>query len=264
MNDEKRPYLLLTNDDGIHAAGLHALADILAPEFDLLIIAPHRERSATGHAISVLKDLRLERYERGNEHWGWSFQGKPADCVKLGWTGAAKDRSIDLVLAGINRGQNLGMNILYSGTVAAAREGALLGIPSIAFSLAYRDIQNVDFSTAARVALDLTRRVVKRGLPSGVFLNVNVPIAVYDQIQGYAITRQGDSGFRDKFQHVGGDQDNGMALYRNVGERFSPSSKEDHDLDDRAVKRKMVSITPLHTDATAHHAVEELKDLTEK
>jgi len=296
MSLEKKPYLLLTNDDGINAPGLQALANALEPEFDLLIVAPHRERSATGHAISVLKDLKLEKIfrkspstaalsdspspssESGNQdssptfvlrtphsegvHWGWSFQGKPADCVKVAVTVISKDRPIDLVLSGINQGQNLGTNILYSGTVAAAREGVLLGIPSIAFSQAYRDITKVDFAVAARIALDLTRKVLARGLPPGVFLNVNIPPAKWEDIQGYAITRQGDSGFRDKFMHISGHPDNGGVLYRNVGERFAPSSSEDLDLDDRAVKQKKVSITPLHVDTTAHHILESLQDLT--
>lgn len=259
---DKRPHVLLTNDDGIDAPGLHALADALEPDFDILVVAPHRERSATGHAISVMKDLRLERYHRNGDHWGWSFQGKPADCVKVAATVIAQDKPIDLVLSGINRGQNLGINILYSGTVAAAREGVLLGIPSIAFSLAYRKISEMDWKGAAEIAAKIARRVYGRGLPLGVFLNVNVPPCPAAEIRGFAITRQGMSGFRDHFEHVGGDASSG-ALYRNIGERFRHSPSDDIDLDDRAIKHNRVSITPLHVDTTAHHALRGLADLAQ-
>lgn len=255
-----RPYLLLTNDDGIDAPGLHALANALAGEYDLMIVAPHRERSGAGHAITVLRDLRLERFEREGIHWGWSFQGKPADCVKVAVTTISKNRPFDLVLSGINRGQNLGINVLYSGTVAAAREAVVLGLPAIAFSLSYLDLSDVRFDAAARVAADITARVLARGLPPGVFLNVNIPPVPFDSIQGYAITRQGDSSFRDRFEQIGGSPE-GLPLYRNVGDRFHKSSSDDENLDDRAVKHGRVSITPLHLDTTAHHHLEGLRDL---
>lgn len=258
-----RPYLLLTNDDGIDAPGLHALADALEPEFDLLIVAPHRERSATGHAISVMRDLRLEQFHRKGGHWGWSFQGKPADCVKIGLTRISPDRKIDLVVSGINRGQNMGINILYSGTVAAAREAAIWGFPAIAFSLAYKDLRSVNFDAAARVAAEVTRKAASHGMPKHIFLNVNVPPVPHEEIRGWEITRQGDSGFRDHFEHVGGEAHETHRLYRNIGERFTPSSREEIDLDDHALARNMVSITPLQVDATALGAIEGLRDLVQ-
>ena len=133
MTEPRRPYVLLTNDDGVHAPGLHALADALEPFCDLTIVAPHRERSGAGHAITVLRDLRLEKYERHGSHWGWSFQGKPADCVKVAVATVSRERAFDMVLSGINRGQNLGVNVLYSGTVGAAREASELVTPSVPF-----------------------------------------------------------------------------------------------------------------------------------
>lgn len=261
MTQVSRPYLLLTNDDGIHAEGLEALADVLEPHYDLLIVAPHRERSGAGHSITVLRDLWLEQYHRDGRHWGWSFQGKPADCVKVAFKTVSPDRPFDLVLSGINRGQNLGTNVLYSGTVAAAREGALMGIPAIAFSLYYHDIDSMQFETGAQVALTLTRRVLARGLPKGVLLNVNVPDLPLDRIEGFAITRQGDGMFHDKFEHVEGHPERNRLL-RNVGERFAGSSSKDHDIDDVAVDKNRVSITPLHIDSTAHAYLTELEDLT--
>lgn len=262
MTKAERPHLLLTNDDGIAAPGLSALADILAPHYDTLIVAPDRERSATGHAITVLRDLRLERCDRNGKHWGWSFEGRPADCVKVAVTVVSKDRPFDLVVAGINMGQNLGLNVLYSGTVAAAREGVMLGIPAIAFSVSYSDPSDVRFDTAAKVALNLIRKVLKRGLPKDVLLNVNVPSIDFEDIQGHAVTRQGNSYYGDKFEHVEGRIEE-TSVVRNVGERFTASTLDDTDLDDRAVRNNQVSITPLHIDSTAHRHLSDLEDLIE-
>lgn len=261
MTTPDRPLLLLTNDDGIDAPGLHALADALSDQFSLLIVAPHEERSATGHSISVLRDLRLAPYEKQGRLWGWSLEGTPADCVKVAVQFLQKERPIDFVVSGMNRGQNLGTNILYSGTVAAAREAVLLGLPAIAYSVVYRDPNHVRFDTGARVARELTGRVIKRGLPPDVLLNVNIPAIDFEEIAGYEITRQGNSGFRDRFEHIEGDRDVNPLL-RNVGDRFQKSTLEQHDLDDQAIAKKFVSITPLHIDSTAHRYLEDLEDLT--
>lgn len=257
----ERPLILLTNDDGIDAPGLHALGDALSEDFDLLVVAPHEERSATGHSISVLRDLRLLPYERDGKPWGWSLEGTPADCVKVAVQFLQKERPIDLVVSGMNRGQNLGINILYSGTVAAAREGVLLGFPAIAYSVVYRDPNNLRFDTGARVAKEFTAKTVKRGLPADVLLNVNIPAVDFGDLAGYAITRQGNSGFRDRFEHVEGHPERNPLL-RNVGDRFRKSTIEHHALDDQAIARNFVSITPLHIDTTAHHYLEDLEDLT--
>jgi 5'-nucleotidase len=257
----ERPLLLLTNDDGIDAPGLHALGDALSEDFDLLIVAPHEERSATGHSISVLRDLRLLPYQRNGKPWGWSLEGTPADCVKVAIQYLQKERPIEMVVSGMNRGQNLGINILYSGTVAAAREGVLLGYPAIAYSIVYRDPNDLRFDTGARVAKELTSKTYRRGLPPEVLLNVNIPAIAFEEIAGYAITRQGNSGFRDKFKHVEGHAERNPLL-RNVGDRFQKSTMEHHALDDQAIARNMVSISPLHIDTTAHHYLEDLEDLT--
>lgn len=259
MSPTPKPRLLLTNDDGIRAIGIQALADALDAEFELLIVAPSHERSGAGHSVTVLKDLKLERFARKDVHWGWSFQGTPADCVKIALTHMTDDRPIDMVVSGINLGQNLGINILYSGTVAAAREAALLGLPSIAFSLGFRDLRKVDFPNAARIALDVTRKVIQRGMPPGVLLNVNIPPCPAAEIEGFAVTRQGTSGFLDRFEKT--EIDELSAMYRNVGAKFAPSANPDVDLDDHAVRRKMVSITPLQADQTAHQFLRAFADL---
>lgn len=255
-----RPRILLSNDDGISAPGLQALADALDPHYDLTIVAPDRERSGAGHGINVRQDLRLERFHRADDHWGWSFQGTPADCVKMAIVSLCKDRPFDLAVSGINLGQNLGVNILYSGTVAAAREAAWLGVPAIALSQTFRrDPRTVDFDAAARLALPIVRRTLETGLPPKVLLNVNFPHAKYEDVRGYRVTRQGDSGFHDRFERIRDHPETGGATYQNVGERFNPSSAEDPDLDDRAIREKFVSITPLLVDATAHEWLGELR-----
>lgn len=255
----RRARILLTNDDGIGAPGIRALADALAPDHDLVIVAPDRERSGAGHGIHVRQDLRLERFHRDGDHWGWSFHGTPADCVKMGVTNLSKDQPFDLAVSGINLGQNLGVNILYSGTVAGAREAAWLGVPSVAFSQTFRDLRSVEFGPAARVAADIVRRTLLHPPPRHVFLNVNVPQLPFEKILGYEITRQGDSGFHDRFLEVGRHEETGGIVYQNIGERFNPSSGTEPDLDDRAIRRGFVSITPLLVDATAHHYLQDLR-----
>lgn len=260
MTEGRRAHLLISNDDGIDAPGIRYLVDALAADYDLTICAPHEECSAAGHGITILTNLRLARVERDGRPWGWSLDGRPADCVKVAVQTISPERPFDLVVSGINCGQNLGINVLYSGTVAAAREGVVLGIPSIAFSVAYRDRERARFDTAARVAARVTRRALERGIPPGVMLNVNVPDLAHEDLRGYAITRMGDSGFRDKFEHVEGSGEEGRVL-RNVGERFVRSSDDHHMNDDRAVADKRVSITPLHIDATAHQHLDDLDHL---
>jgi len=261
MPTNQKPLILLSNDDGIDAEGLRTLADALGgPRVDLLIVAPHTERSAMGHAISILRDLRLEEHNRNGRPWGWSFEGTPADCVKMAVQVLAGERKIDLMVSGMNRGQNLGVNVLYSGTVAAAREAVILGIPGIAISIAYKDLNHVRFDTGARVAQDLIPHFLEHPMPDDVLLNVNIPPIDFDEITGYSITRQGDSGFRDKFEQREGNP-SAAGIYRNVGDRFHKSSADHLDLDDTAVDGGKVSITPLHIDTTAHHHRDSFDDL---
>ncbi|MCE5228872.1 5'/3'-nucleotidase SurE [bacterium] len=250
-----RPHVLITNDDGIEAPGIAALAEALRPEADLTIVAPARENSGMGHAITVLRDLRFEPFHRDGMLWGYGLEGTPADCVKIAVQVLAADRPFDLVVSGINAGQNCGINILYSGTVAAAREAAVLGLPAFAVSLLYHDAGDLYFDTAGRVALDVMRMVRRRGLPRGVMLNVNVPPLPYESIKGWVVTRMGESGYADLFLHEPGQADE-PAIYRNVGKGFEPSTIVHGDaarpLDDIALYEDNVSITPLMFDLTAH------------
>lgn len=262
-----RPHILVTNDDGIEAPGIAALAEALRAEADVTIVAPARENSGMGHAITVLRDLRFEPVHKNGMLWGYGLEGTPADCVKIAVQVLAADRPFDQVVSGINAGQNCGINILYSGTVAAAREAAILGLPAIAVSLLYEEISHTPFDTAGRVALDVVRMVRERGLPRGVMLNVNVPPLPYEELKGWAITRMGESGYADLFLHEPGEA-GAPSIYRNVGKGFAPSTIAHGDsnrpLDDIALYDNHVSITPLMFDLTAHDFMDRLDEWTSR
>jgi 5'-nucleotidase len=246
----QRPHVLLTNDDGIEAEGLRVLAAALEPIADLTIVAPIAERSGTGHAISFLKDMLCIPYERGGRAWGWALDGMPADCVKVAALRLAV-RPIDLVIAGINCGQNAGANVHYSGTVGAAREAALMGLPAIALSLRYHDLKDLPFDTAARVGVELARLVLAHGLPPGVLLNVNVPPVPYKKLRGWTVTRMGTAGYTDRLLYQP-SVDGRPAVFRNVGDRWVLSADGEDAADDRVLENNCVSITPLECDQTAH------------
>ncbi len=259
MEPISRPHILVTNDDGVAAPGIAALVDALRGIADLTVVAPSHENSGMGHAISVFRDLRFEPFHREGVLWGYGLEGTPADCVKVAVSMLATERPFDMVVSGINCGQNVGINILYSGTVAAAREAAVLGLPSIAFSMLFHeDPTNLPYATGGRVALDVVRRVLERGLPRGVMLNVNVPPVDYGAIRGWRLTRMGDSGYADLFLHEPCAEGR-PATYRNVGKGFERSTivhgDAAYELDDEALYQDCVSITPLQFDLTAHECL---------
>ena len=165
-------HVLISNDDGIAAPGIHALVKEIRKIAKVTVVAPDRQQSAVGHAITMNYPLRAIPYERDGEFFGYAVDGTPADAVKLGVRYLLKERP-DLVVSGINHGSNTAINILYSGTVSAATEGTVLGIPSIAVSLTTYD--EADFTYAAKFSARLAAVVLERGLPAGTLLNVNVP-----------------------------------------------------------------------------------------
>jgi 5'-nucleotidase len=231
--------ILLSNDDGIHAAGLRALADALSEIGTISILAPDREQSATSHALTLHRPLRVQRIAENI----LSVDGTPTDAVLLGVHGFLKRRP-DLVVAGINHGPNMGNDVLYSGTVAAASEGAFLGIPSIAISLA--TWKQADFGPAARVARNLVRGLVRRGLPARMCLNVNVPPIAWEAIRGVRVTRLGKRVYRDVI--VEKTDPRGKAYYWIGGE--DPTWEHDEASDFTAVDEGFVSVTPLSFELT--------------
>ncbi len=242
------PLLLVTNDDGVASPALAALVKSLENVGETWVFAPDREQSAVGHGVSLHSPLRVKRVR---ERW-YMIDGTPTDCVLL----AVREflpRKPDLVLSGINTGPNLGDDVTYSGTVAGAYEGMLLGIPSIAISNA--SYEPSDYKTAAAFGAAIARHVLEHGAPPDTVLNVNVPDVPYEELQGVSITRQGLREFDDEI--VAREDPRGNAYYWIGG--FRPSSVPHPGTDIEAIENHRVSVTPLHRDLTNFKALEILK-----
>jgi len=234
-----RPCLLVTNDDGIDAPGLQALVLAVRHLGRVVVVAPDRERSGAGHALTLGRPLRVR--SRGEDRF--EVDGTPTDCVHLGVFNLTGGRPPQLVLSGINRGVNLGDDVTYSGTVAAALEGTLLRIPSIAFSVERDADGQADYQVAAALATRIAEKALERGVPPGVLLNVNVPMGAP---RGIRITRQGTRTYRAAA--VERLDPSGRPYFWIAGADTTPS--EEHDGDHAAIRERFVSITPLHADMT--------------
>jgi 5'-nucleotidase len=252
----KRPLILVTNDDGIDSPGISALALAMAELGEVVIAAPDRQQSAVGHALTVAQPLRVNRFKREDNLVGYAINGTPADCVKLALSTILK-RKPDLVISGINHGHNTSVNILYSGTVSAATEGMLLGIPSIAISLASYDIAS-KCEAAAIYSKIIARKILEGNpLPHGTLLNVNIPALTYEDIKGIKITRHSNSYWDDFYEKrtdpFGRDYYWFSGIYK--------ITDDGNDSDDVAIMDGYVSITPIHFDFTNHNFKNELDSI---
>ena len=245
--------ILLTNDDGINAPGLAALRGAVEGLGEATTVAPDTERSGVAHSITVVQPLRIRRIFHGDRFFGYGINGAPADCVKLGCR-EILGQPPDLLLSGINLGANAAINILYSGTVAAAIEGALLGIPSVAFSLA--DIDQPDFEAAARIVREVLDRVLEDGLPPRTLLNVNIPGVPRSQIRGIRVTRQSRTQYNDAYEKR--IDPAGHSYYWITGD-MTRDFEQEADSDLRALKDGYVSVTPLQYDLTNYGAIPALR-----
>jgi 5'-nucleotidase len=241
-------HILVTNDDGIQAAGLHALAQALRPLGDVTVLAPDRNWSASGHVKTMHRPLRVREVELPDGTPALSSDGAPSDCVALAVLGVL-DRPIDMVVSGINPNANLGHDVTYSGTVTAAMEAAIQGLPGIAVSLDTPEGHSGarDYTPAAEVAASVARKVIQDGLPRGLVLNVNVPYGPRQGMRGVAVTRQGLRVYRDEL--VRRLDPRGRPYYWIGGE--SPSGLSEPDTDFWALRENYISITPLQLDLTA-------------
>jgi 5'-nucleotidase len=246
--------ILVSNDDGIGGPGLLPLKQALDHLAEVTVIAPDRQWSASGHAKTMHKPLRIQQIAMADGSHAYSTSGAPSDCVALAVLGFLP-KLPDLVVSGINLGANVGHDITYSGTLAAAFEGTLSGIPSIAASLDTYDDAG-DFTYAADFAARLASEVISRGLPKGVLLNVNVPHIPREQIVGVEITRLGSRLYRDEL--VRRQDPRGRDYYWIGGERPTGDAGE-QGTDIWALAAKRVSITPIHLDMTDQNFMEELK-----
>jgi 5'-nucleotidase len=244
--------ILISNDDGISSIGIAALVKELKKIGEVTVVAPATEQSAVGHAITMKYPLRVTKFFVGGEFFGYAVDGTPADCIKMGIRNIMKDIP-DIVISGINLGSNAAINIIYSGTVSAAREAAIMDVPAIAISVASHDAKHFEY--AAQFTAELTQMVVKNGLQTGTLLNVNVPDIAKEEIEGVLITQQGKSKWDDVYE-----------------ERLDPYGKKyfwltgnlieaDNTLeaDHFALKNNYVSVTPIHFDLTDYKTFESMK-----
>lgn len=237
--------LLLCNDDGIHAPGISVLRDAVESYGEVHVVAPDAERSAAGHSITLSEPIKSTPVDRQGAFFGYGIGGTPADCIKLAVCAILKDSPPDLILSGINLGSNTGISVIYSGTVSAATEGVVLGIPGVAFSLcSYTD---PEWDMAGRVVKELTQAIVADPPPPGVLLNVNLPNRPYEKLRGVRITRMGRSRFIEKFHRRLDPR--GRTYYWLDGEL--EVHDEGDDIDIHAVHEGYVSVTPIHLDLTA-------------
>ena len=242
--------ILVTNDDGVYSPGIQLLAKRLRELDSVVIVAPDRERSAAGHSMTLHRPLLIEQVKESV----YSVNGTPTDCVNIAVKGLLKEVP-QLVVSGINKGPNLGDDVTYSGTVAGAIEGILLGIPSFAISLNGRT--DFRFADAAEVAVNTARRVLNDGLPKGTLLNVNVPNLPVSEMLGTRITRLGKRIYHQ--MTVERIDPRGKKYYWIGGGEPDWEREEGTDLD--AVDRNYVSITPLHLDMTDYASFDRLKTL---
>lgn len=249
---KKKPLILVSNDDGIDAPGLHTLVKFLKRIARVEVVAPSIQQSAVGHAITVRTPLRAYKFHRNGSLFGYAVDGTPADCVKLGIRTLLGEKPA-LVISGINDGLNTAVNVIYSGTVSAATEGTILGIPSISISLEYAD--KPDFEPAAKVAVTFARFVLKYGLPADTILNVNVPAIPSGKIKGIKYTRQGRSRWDDEFFQRK-DPKNKDYFWLAGKMRIMDSEP---DIDQLALKAGYISVTPIHFDLTHHDFLEKMR-----
>lgn len=236
-------HILLTNDDGIYADGIYALYQELKKIGKVTVVAPDGERSSVGHGITLSHPIWHKKVRRKGKFFGYGISGTPADCVKFAAAVLLKTKP-DVVVSGINLGPNDGCSVFYSGTVAGAREAALMGIPSIAVSL--DTFVNPDFSYAARCTANLAKTVMRQNLPQGTFLNVNVPHVPSSKIKGIKVTRQGTVPIHGSFRKR---TDPNLREYYWMTGRVS-FKKNDQGSDSYALHGNYVTITPLHCDLT--------------
>ncbi|HEY5533634.1 MAG TPA: 5'/3'-nucleotidase SurE [Ignavibacteria bacterium] len=254
IKKNRKPVILISNDDGIDADGIRALTKEIKKFAEVYVIAPNTQMSAVGHSITMSSPIRYTRHLIEKDFYGYAVDGTPADAVKLGVRTILKDKKIDLCLSGINQGSNTAINIIYSGTVSAATEGTILGIPSIAISLTSYVYK--DFSVPAKFAARLAKTVLQNGLPQGTLLNVNVPAVPRNKIKGISVTRKGKSYWNDWYE---------SRLDPNKREYFWLTGKmlkldKTIDFDQKAVDENYISVTPIHYDLTDYKMFEEMKN----
>ena len=249
--------LLLTNDDGIYAKGLSALYAELCQEADCLIVAPEIEQSAVGHAITISRPLMVRRAMKNGNFLGYAVLGTPADCVKIGIK-ELSDKPVDLVISGINRGANVGINVIYSGTVSAATESVIMGIPALAVSLDTR--KDADYTFAAQFVRKMVRLLTGNPGLSNTAINVNIPALPREKIKGVSVVRQGRGNIIEHFEKRIDPREN--IYYWISGE--AQSALDEKDTDVSALAAGFITITPIQYDLTRYDMLGRLTEVIDK
>ncbi len=245
--------ILITNDDGIEAPGIAVLAESLRKIVEVTIVAPVKEQSAVGHAITMQLPLRVIEYKKNGDFFGYAVSGTPADCVKMGIRNIMKTPP-DLVVSGINHGSNTAINIIYSGTVSAAREAAIMDIPSMAVSVTNHEAS--DFRFAGKISRLLARELAGKDLPLGTLLNVNVPDIPEEKIAGIKLTRQGKSKWDDIYEQRVDPY--GRNYYWLTGSLMEVDTEL--ETDQVAIRKNYVSVSPIHFDLTDYETYDRMKN----
>jgi 5'-nucleotidase len=250
-------HILVTNDDGVTAPGLLDLASEMRKLGEVTILAPDRNWSASGHAKTMHRPLRIKEAQLNDGSVALASDGAPSDCVALALLGLLPDQ-VDLVVSGINPNANVGHDVTYSGTVTAAMEAVIWGVPGIAISLDSPEdhLGVINYGPAARIAHHVAGMIIQHGAPSNTILNVNVPYLEDDEIQGIVVTRQGMRVYRDRL--VRREDPRGRPYYWIGGD--APTGIPEEGTDFWALKNGYASITPLHLDLTSYSAMESLRD----
>lgn len=235
--------ILVTNDDGVSSLGIQKLAKALSKIGDIIVVAPYKEQSAVGHSITMQIPVRVYEHYNNGAFFGYAVDGTPADCVKMGIRNIMK-QDPDLVVSGINHGSNTAINIIYSGTVSAAREAAIMDVPSIAISITSHNAVHFDY--AEELICKLAQTTIEKGLPKGTLLNVNVPNLPKDKIKGAVLTMQGKSKWDDIYEER--KDPYGKKYFWLTGDLVDVDN--DIKTDQGAVKNGYASITPIHFDLT--------------
>ena len=247
--------ILISNDDGIDSNGLFSLATKFEELGEVIVIAPDKQMSATSHALTTIVPLRVKKFYKNDKFFGYAVNGSPADCMKLAIF-SLLDEKPDIVLAGINHGRNTGINVMYSGTVAAAAEGFLAGIPSFAVSLSSHNPEK-ETDTAAQYAFDIVKEVINKELRENIFLNINIPAIPKEEIKGVKVVKTAASFWEDEYEKR-------IDPFRHEYYWFNGAyvyNEMDIDTDDVAIDNGYVAVTPIHYNFTNINQLETIKFL---
>jgi 5'-nucleotidase len=252
---KEKPLILVTNDDGITSPGIAALVEVMKTLGDVVVVAPDKAQSGMGHAITINSTLRINKVKIYGVKVEYSCTGTPVDCVKFA-VNKIMDRKPDLCVSGINHGSNMSINVIYSGTMSAAVEGAIESIPSIGFSLVDPAI-DADFTASKKIVKTIAQNVLKNGLPLGVCLNVNIPKLDFELIKGIKVCRQAKANWIEEFDER--VDPSGYPYFWLTG-KFENYDAGKKDTDVWALENNYVSVVPTQFDMTAHKVIKEISD----